>query len=95
MTHTIYYYKDGPQKLRTNTPVKSKKYLKDLGIKRIVRVCKNKHIPNAKYNVKVFRGDLIATSLIWKEAKDMLLTLRKKNPTSKYCISPIKNKSEY
>ena len=95
MTHTIYYYQDGPQKLRTNTPVESKEYLKNLGIKRIVRVCKNKQIPSVRYDVKVFRGEMIASALPWKEAKDMLLTLRKKNPTSKYCISPIKNKSEY
>jgi hypothetical protein len=86
MTHTIYYYKDGPQKLRTNTPVESKKYLKDMGIKRIVRVCKNKHIPNVKYNVKVFRGDLIASALPWKEAKELFFSLREKNPASKYCI---------
>ena len=94
MTHTIYFYKDGPQKLRTNTPIKSKEYLqKELGIERIVRVCKNKQIPSTRYDVKVFHGDLIASALPWKEAKEMFMTLRKKNPTSKYCISPIKNKS--
>jgi len=92
MTHTIYYYKDGPQKLRTNTPIKSKEHLKTLGIERIVRVCKNKQIPSVRYNVKVFRSDLIASALPWKEAKEMILSLRKRNPTSKYCISPIKNK---
>ena len=86
MTHTIYYYKDGPQKLRTDTPVESKQYLKTLGIKRIVRVCKNKQIPSTKYNVKVFRGCLIASALPWKEARKLFLYLREKNPASKYCI---------
>jgi len=86
MTHTIYYYKDGPQKLRTNTPVESKEYLKTIGIERIVRVCKNKQIPTVRYDVKVFRSDLIASALPWKEARELFLSLREKNPASKYCI---------
>jgi hypothetical protein len=86
MTHTIYYYQDGPQKLRTNTPVESKEYLKNLGVKRIVRVCKNKQIPSIRYDVKVFRGELISSSLPWKDAKEMFMILRRRNPTSRYCI---------
>jgi hypothetical protein len=87
MTHTIYYYKDGPQKLRTNTPVESKEYLRnELGIKRIVRVCKNKQIPTVRYDVKVFRGNILQSALPWKEAKELFLSLREKNPASKYCI---------
>ena len=86
MTHTIYYYKDGPQKLRTNTPVESKEYLKTIGIERIVRVCKNKQIPSVRYDIKVFRSDLIASDLPWKEAKKLFFSLKEKNPASKYCI---------
>lgn len=86
MTHTIYYYQDGPQTLRTNTPVESKEYLKNLGVKRIVRVCKNKQIPNVRYDVKVFRGELIGSSLPWKDAKEMFMILKRRNPASRYCI---------
>jgi len=57
-----------------------------LGIKRIAAVCKNKQIPSVRYDVKVFRGELIAAALPWKEARKLFLSLREKNPASKYCI---------